>query len=257
MLEFDDATARILEQSYLGKDFRRRRDASFAALAPRPGETLADIGCGNGLLTHDLGLAVGPTGKVTGIDPSDQMLALARARTEGMGQIELVNASAETLPLADGSLDGALSLQVFEYLDDPRPALAEAKRVLRPGGRLVLGDMHFGTLTWHSDDPDRMARMQSSWESHTAWTDLPAHLPKMLEDAGFAVTSVEPLTMLDTRLKPDGIARMMLILMARHAVAKGHLERDEVSAWSDEQDRLAAEGRFFFSLTHVVVTAHA
>ena len=121
----------------------------------------------------------------------------------------------------------------------------------------MIGDMNFGTLVWHSDDPNRMGRMRASWETHAAWTDLPAHLPKMMEEAGFTIRSVEPLTFLDTTLRPDGIARMMLILMARHAVAHGHLEKGEVAAWADEQEALAAAGRFFFAMTHVVIRAEA
>ena len=65
MLEVDAATSAILERAYRGADFRNRRKASFKALAPAPGERLADIGCGNGLPTRELALSVGPSGHVT------------------------------------------------------------------------------------------------------------------------------------------------------------------------------------------------
>lgn len=80
MLQFDEDTARILEDAYKGADITRRRRASFDALAPAPGEHLLDLGCGNGLLTLDLSRAVGDTGHVLGLDPSPDMLDLARAR---------------------------------------------------------------------------------------------------------------------------------------------------------------------------------
>ena len=255
MLEFDEATSAILERAYHGSDFRRRRQASFKALAPAPGERLADIGCGNGLLTRDLALAVGPDGHVTGIDPSPEMRSLAADRIADLGNVEILDGIADALPLADDVLDGALSLQVFEYLEDPTSALRDAHRALRPGGRLVLGDMHFGTLAWHSDAPERMMRMCASWNRHVADPSLPVRLPALLRGAGFEVTGIEPLTFTDTTLRPDGIARMMMILMETYAVSNGHVPADEARAWAEEQEKLASEGRSFMTLTHFVLSA--
>ena len=255
MLQFDDETSAILERAYQGADFRDRRRASFLALAPCPGERIADIGCGNGLLTHELALAVGPYGAVIGIDPSAGMLALARQRLADCGNARLVEGTAEALPVPDGTLDGALSLQVFEYLADPSAGLREAHRSLRRGGRLVLGDMHFGTLAWHSDRPERMARMCEAWDRHVTNRALPASLPDLLRKAGFDVMGLVPLTSVDTTLRPDGLARMMMILMEKYAVENGNVAADEARAWAEEQERLAAEGRFFQTLTHFVVSA--
>lgn len=255
MLRFDDATTAVLERAYQGADFRNRRQASFDALAPVAGERLIDIGCGNGLLTRELALAVGPEGQVIGIDPSAEMLALAEDRIRDLDNVQIIEGAAETLPLEDGSLDGALSLQVFEYLEDPSISLRETHRVLRRGGRLVLGDMHFGTLAWYSDDPERMERMCKSWDRHVADNALPAKLPGLLREAGFEIASVEPLTFVDTTLRPDGIVRMMMILMENYAVSNGHVPADEARAWVEEQEDLAAQGRFFQTLTHFVVSA--
>lgn len=255
MLQFDDATAGILERAYHGSDFRNRRRASFEALQAAPGEHVADIGCGNGLLTRDLALAVGTDGHVSGIDPSPEMRALAEDRLRDLDNVTLMSGTAEALPLADGQLDGAVSLQVFEYLETPLAGLEEASRVLRSGGRIVLGDMHFGTMTWFSRDPERMARMCASWRCHVADAALPETLPALMTKAEFEVNAIVPLTYVDTTLKPDGLARMMIILMENYAVAKDHLSADEARAWAEEQTELANEGRFFMSLTHFVFSA--
>lgn len=255
MLQFDAETARILEDAYQWSDFTRRRRANFDALAPRPGQALLDLGCGNGLLTLDLARAVGDAGRVVGVDPSAAMLDSARGRCAGRGTVDLRQGDAGALPLEDQEVDGAVSVQVFEYIADLSGALAELARVLRPGGRLVIGDMHFGTYAWRSDDPDRMKRMQDAWDRHLVHPALPEILPQAMAGAGFEVEQVIPVTFADHVLRPDGLVRMMLILMRRYAIDNGLLPDDEARAWHDEQFALAREGRFFFSLTHYVTVA--
>ena len=255
MLQFDEKTTAILERAYAGDDFRERRRASFAAVAARPGERILDIGCGTGMLTLDLALSVGPSGEVIGVDPSADMLSQARDRLTGFENVRLDTGTAGQLPVTDAELDAAVSLQVFEYLDDPRAGAKEAARALRSGGRLVIGDMHFGTLSWFSEVPDRMARMCAAWDRHVVDSALPVRLPSVLRSVGLEVTAVTPLTFVDTTLRPDGIARMMLILMERYAVSNGHVSESEARDWVEEQEALARDGRFFFTLTHFVVTA--
>jgi len=255
MMKFGPETAALLEQAYLGRDFQARRLANMAALAPAPGARIVDLGCGAGHMTADLGRAVGPNGRVYGIDMSRDMLAGAEARCAGMANVTLSLGSAEAIPLEAGAADGLVSVQVLEYVADIDAALAECARVLRPGGRLVIGDMHFGSQVWHSADPARMERFNDHWAKHVAWTDLPAHLPPRLRAAGFDVQAVTPLTMTDTELRPDGLAQMMLILIEGFAVQNGLASAEEAADWRAEQAALAAEGRFFFALTHYVISA--
>lgn len=255
MLKFDDDTAKLLETAYLGADFRRRRQASFDSLTPRPGQVIGDIGCGNGLMTAELARAVGPQGMVMGIDPSADMLAAAKERLAQADNVRLLEGSAEALPVEDASLDGAVSLQVFEYVPDIRKALAEVARVLKPSGRLVIGDMHFGTLAWFSEVPDRMKRMAESWERHVADVATPVSLIPAMRATGYEVEAVDVLPMVDTELRPDGLAMMMLVLMENFAVSNGHVSAEEARAWADEQHALATEGRFFQSLNHFVIRA--
>ena len=255
MLKFDADTARLLEIAYQGADVTRRRRASFDALRPEPGDQIADIGCGNGLLTLELARAVGDGGQVTGVDPSADMRALAQERCAAFPNVAIVDGSAERLPFDDGTVGKAVSLQVFEYLTNIPAALAEARRVLRSGGSLVIGDMHWDTLAWHSDDADRMKRMAEVWDRHLAERRVPALLRSTLIDAGFLVDAVEPVTFCDTTLKPDGLANMMLHLMQSYAVQNELVGEQDAREWTEEQRALARSGRFFFSLTHFVVTA--
>lgn len=255
MLKFDAEMTKLFDQVYQGGDVIKRRRATYDALAAAPGETIVDIGCGNGLLTAELARAVGPKGQIFGVDPSADMRAAAQDRCRDYEHVTFIEGSADPLPLDDNSVDKAVSVQVFEYIPDIEAAMWEAMRALKPGGRLVISDLHFGTLAWHSAEPERMARMIASWDKHFVWRDVPARLPGMIEDAGHLLDDIRSVTINDHHLKPDGLAQMMMILMRQFAIDNDHLPAEEAHAWYDEQVALAQAGRFFFSLTQFVIVA--
>ena len=255
LLQFDEETTRLLEIVYQGSDVTRRRQGSFDALRPVAGETIADIGCGNGLLTVELGRAVGSTGNAIGIDPSQAMRAAAIERCADLEWVQIIDGTADELPLKSASVDKAVSVQVFEYLDNIPGAVAEAHRILKPNGRLVVGDIHFDSLVWFSENPGRMQRMIDAWDNHFSERNVPALLPPLMRRAGFEVEDIRPVTICDHALKPDGLARMMMQLMTRFAIKNGHLPEDETEAWFEEQIALAESGSFFFSITHFVIVA--
>lgn len=254
MLEFDTETTRLLDTVYEGADVTRRRQGSFDALRPAPGEVIADIGCGNGLLTAELARAVGSTGRILGIDPSEPMRRSAKSRCRAYDWVEIIDGEAGQLPVDDAAFDKAVSVQVYEYLEDIPGAVAEAYRSLKQGGRLVIGDIHFGSLVWFSQDPARMERMIRAWDNHFVERAVPAVLPPILREAGFTVESVTPITICDTQLRPDGLANMMIILMKKFAETNGLVPDREAMEWAEEQSLLAKKGNFFFSLTHFVIT---
>ena len=110
-----------------------------AALAP--GECVLDVGSGTGVVTFKAAAAVGPGGRVVGIDLSDGMLAKARAkaaRRAGGAGIEFVKGDAEALQFADASFDCVVSLFALRHFPHPDVALAQMRRVLKPGGRAIV-----------------------------------------------------------------------------------------------------------------------
>lgn len=255
MLEFDAETARLLDNVYQGADVTRRRQASFNALQPAPGETILDIGCGNGLLTAELARAVGPKGRIIGVDPSTDMRNAGIARCKDFDWVEFFEGTASDLPVASDTVDKAVSVQVFEYLNDIPAAVREAKRTLKPGGKLVIADIHFDSLIWFSRDPERMDRMIAAWDHHFVERRVPAILPPIMRDEGLSDVDISHITICDHQLRPDGLANMMIILMENFAASNGHIPKDEAAAWANEQRELAEQGSFFFSLTQFVVSA--
>jgi ArsR family transcriptional regulator len=100
--------------------------------------TVGDLGCGTG----QVAVALAPFVRgVIAVDQSRAMLAAARVRLKGMDNVELRSGDLEELPIEDRALDAAVLLLVLHYVVDPPRALAEARRVLKPGGRLLVMDM--------------------------------------------------------------------------------------------------------------------
>jgi arsenite methyltransferase len=107
------------------------------------GETVLDLGSGAGADVLISARRVGASGRAIGLDMTDEMLELARANAarEGVGNVEFVKGYIENIPLPDASVDVVISNCVINLAGDKRAAIAEAARVLRPGGRFAVSDV--------------------------------------------------------------------------------------------------------------------
>jgi len=124
--------------------FQALRDRIVEMAAPQPHEIVVDVGSGTGLLTLTLAQRAQVVWAVD-IAPLMGSYLSAKASSGQMTNVETITASAVSLPLVDGFADVVVSNYCFHHVDSTgkRRALAEAYRVLRPGGRLVFGDMMF------------------------------------------------------------------------------------------------------------------
>lgn len=127
----------VAHQAALDAAFAPVLDLVLAEAAPEPGQSVLDIGCGTGASVLGFARAVGPNGRVLGVDISATLLALARDRLEGIVQAQVVEADAARDPL-HGPHDLAVSRFGVMFFDDPAAAFAHIAAALRPGARLVM-----------------------------------------------------------------------------------------------------------------------
>ena len=252
---FDEKLSRRLEANYSRRDFQRRRQLVHTALGVQPGERIIDVGCGPGFYVAELSDRVGTAGEVVGVDISPDMLGIAQRRSGDRPNVTLHEASASALPVSGASFDAAISVQVLEFVEDPDAALAEMHRVLRPGGRLVIWDVDWSTVSWHSADPERMSRVLRTWDGHLRHPALPRTLARRLRAAGFEATVAEGHTFATIEFTPDSYAVAMMPAIETYVAAQDGPRESDAHAWADEQRRLGEAGEFFFASIQFCFTA--
>jgi len=154
----------------------------------RPGEVVLDLGSGGGIDVLLSAKRVGPTGKAYGLDMTDEMLALAREnqRKAGATNVEFLKGEIEQIPLPDASVDVIVSNCVINLSADKDRVLAEAFRVLRPGGRFAVSD-----IVSLRPVPEALRKNMELWIGCVAGALEADDYRKRLEHAGFTSVGIE------------------------------------------------------------------
>lgn len=236
-----------LEALYARGDAVRRRSLVRSALVAAAGERVLDIGCGPGFLCAELLQEVGFKGSIVGVDSSTAMLNLAESRCDGHDNVEFRQADATALPVDDSSFDAAVCVQVLEYVADVKAALSEMYRVLRPGGRVVVWDVDWATVSWHSEDRARMAKVLEAWDERLVHPSLPQTLGPALRSAGFEGVVMQAHSFATDKFDPDtyGVGAIPLV----RSFVPGHngVSNEEAKRWAAEQRELGERDEFYFA----------
>jgi arsenite methyltransferase len=160
-----------------------------ALLALEPGQIVLDLGSGGGIDVLLAAKRVGASGKVYGLDMTDEMLALAREnqRAAAASNVEFLKGTIEAMPLPDGSVDVIISNCVINLSSDKDAVLREAFRVLRPGGRFAVSD-----VVVRGDVPAGVRRSMELWVGCIAGALEESQYDAKLRAAGFVDVEIEP-----------------------------------------------------------------
>ncbi|HJR15533.1 MAG TPA: arsenite methyltransferase [Gemmatimonadales bacterium] len=153
------------------------------------GETVLDLGSGGGIDVFLSARRVGSSGKAYGLDMTDEMLALAREnqRLAGVQNVEFLKGEIEAIPLPDNSVDVIISNCVINLSTDKSRALAEAFRVLKPGGRLAVSD-----VVIRGEIPAEVRRNMELWVGCVAGALTENQYQQGLQETGFEEIGIEP-----------------------------------------------------------------
>lgn len=212
------------------------RERSYDLLGVRPGHRVVDVGCGAGVSVAELAKR---GAEVTGIDPSEGMINVARQR---FPDCDYEVGGAERLPLAEASADGYRAERVYQHLADSQVAITEARRVLKPGGRIVLVDIDADG--WCVDSADkRLTRTLLEAFADTLsnpWSGR--KLRALLLDNGFTDVQAEAFTCVYTRYA-DCVH--VLESIAKAGVNAGTVSREQADGWLAEQRERSERDRTF------------
>lgn len=246
---FDARAAAHLERMYASPQVVAQRQRFREVLAARPGEVGVDVGCGLAHLAIELAQEVGPAGRIAGFDNSDTMVAAAAGRIAAAGLSERVivrQCDATALAFPDAGADFVAAAQVYSYVPQVALAVAEAARVLRPGGRLVVLETDWDLCVYESADPQLGRRIMEARAHHFAHAQLPRQLHRLLRAAGLALEACEAFPIVETQWDPQSFGAGMLPVL-RGAAIKSGIDATAVEGWIADVRSRSEQGEYFFA----------
>ncbi len=249
-----DAARRLAARASAPSEIEARRRA-LDLLDPRPGEIVIDVGAGSGVLSLELAARVVPGGRVFAVDPSEPLLAHARAaaRAAGFGAtIDCRVADGRKLPFGPAGFDAAAAHWVLLHVDEPGAVIAEMKRVTRRGGRVMCVELDWETMIVHPAPTALTRRILHHAQSRQVDAWIGRRLSPLFREAGLRDIAVEPIVDIDEG-RGNRVWLDFLLERAAHALADKMITRQDARNWTASLEEAIAEGSFFFAVTQFAV----
>ncbi len=221
-------------------------------LHPVSGEHLLEVGCGTGVLCRQMAPAVALGGKVTGFDISVEFVRIASARSKLSNSFHWGVGQAENLPFPDSIFDGGLAARLLLHVSNPQIVLAEFLRVVRPGGRVVVMDWDFETLTVDHSNRSLTRRILhwrcdhyggNNWRGRQLW--------RLMETTGFVNVKVAPYVSLAFH-ENDSLTQSVF-RAAQVARDEEAITQSEYSTWVEELTSSLEADCFCASIVYFIV----
>jgi ubiquinone/menaquinone biosynthesis C-methylase UbiE len=253
---------RFIERlEYRGTDptFVAYRDEYLKLVDLPPTAAVLDLGCGTGVVTRAIAARDGFAGTVTGIDQSPEFIAAAQrlAADDGVGdRVQFAVGDVHALDLPAATFDAVVAHTLISHVRDPLAVLAEAARVVRPGGSVAIFDGDYGSLTFDCSDPRLGEPMERAVQSMIMSSPrVMRELPRLLSKVGLRLVAAQAHVYAEA-----GSSSFMLNLAKTYGplvASTGLRPSADVEAWLADQRRAAEDGTFFAACNYYAYVARA
>jgi len=229
--------------------FKKYKNESHQLLELHNGLNVLDVGCGVGDDLIDMAEVVGPSGVVTGLDSSEILLKIAGEKIKNSnGNIKLVKGNALSLELDDQTFDRCKIDRTLQHISDPKKALIEMYRVLKPGGIMLAFDNDWETFMFSCGKKELVREVANYWCDSFASGWVGRYLYTFFKELGLKNIKVYPKTLVITDLeKSDEVFDLFQTI--EHCMKKHIISDSEAKDLLDEMKEQDKSDRFFSSYT--------
>jgi ubiquinone/menaquinone biosynthesis C-methylase UbiE len=251
MIEFDEPLLLALEEQRRSASARAKQERYLALLHAQPGQRVLDLGCGGGGLCRALVPLIAPDGHVIGADASPDAVDLATRLSGGVavGVLTYVCADGHSLPFADGSFDAALCISVLAFCADPGRVLAELRRVLRPGGCLVLASSDEDTRLYNGHDRALGRRILRAMADRTLDPWAGRRLASLVQSGGFRLLQEDVLVDVERHFSPGTSGYALAHMCRDYLLTQGGIPAEDYARWLAELCACERESSYCYSVT--------
>ncbi|MBI5523441.1 MAG: methyltransferase domain-containing protein [Desulfarculus sp.] len=235
--------------------FQAYKARSYQMMRLKPGQTVADLGCGLGFDLPELARRVRPGGRVVGLDASRRLLAQAREVAGGLEGVELVQGDILALGFPANTFDAVRVDRTLQHVTDPRQAIAEMRRVLRPGGWLVAAEPDWGTFVIDCQDVATSDLVAQRWRQGFRNPHIGRGLGRMLREEGLGEVAVEGFILLAQGLEAVDMVYDLCKTVEMLKEEEGR-ERERLAAWLEDLRRQDASAGVSASVTLFLACGH-
>ncbi len=250
-LRFDEKTAQQLSMIYQTDDIKEMQRQFRVWFDPRPGEQILDVGCGTGVNDLALSKLVGPAGKITGIDNSEAMLAIARTKAAA-DNITYQLKSIEAMDFPENSFDGVVCTQVLGYVQDPIQAIRSMLRSIKPSGRVFISEADWDTLIYNIPDKDLERKIAMCFSDHHGDGWIGRRLHGLCLQAGAKQIELHPYVIHNAEYSARRYGGPLSYVIRDYVLRAKKCTEEEVHRWLKLLSDSFDDHSYFFSLNRIV-----